>query len=129
MEDGNACDEISVCLTPKTGEEMNIKPTLWSFHDELVTMSKEEPKEQRINVKQFLNQPVINRHENPLQYWKKLKSAYPLVYNLDTKYLSIVATSVPSERLFSKAGAHITQSRNRISPKRLSSLLFLNSLN
>ncbi|GLV46633.1 hypothetical protein CBL_20908 [Carabus blaptoides fortunei] len=60
MEDGNACDEISVCLisNTNTGEEMNLKPTLWSFHDELVTtMSKEEPKEQGINVNQFLNQP------------------------------------------------------------------------
>ncbi|KAJ0180829.1 hypothetical protein K1T71_002914 [Dendrolimus kikuchii] len=43
-------------------------------------------------------------------------------------YLPIVATSVPSERLFSEAGATITQERNRLLGTRLSKLLFLNSI-
>lgn len=44
------------------------------------------------------------------------------------KYLSIIATSVPSERLFSRAGNIITENRNRITSEHLQYLLFLNSL-
>ncbi|EFN86513.1 hypothetical protein EAI_02075, partial [Harpegnathos saltator] len=36
-----------------------------------------------------------------------------------------VATSVPSERLFSKAGLILTQQRNRLKGRLLSQLLFL----
>lgn len=43
-------------------------------------------------------------------------------------YLPIVATSAPSERLFSEAGATVTQDRNRLLGTRLSKLLFLNSI-
>jgi len=44
------------------------------------------------------------------------------------KYLVIPATSVPTERLFSKAGATVTKSRNRLSGGTLTKLLFLQSL-
>jgi len=46
---------------------------------------------------------------------------------LAKKYLSVVATSVPCERLFSEAGQVISQKRNRLSPDRVNQLLFLNS--
>ncbi|KYM96031.1 hypothetical protein ALC62_13318, partial [Cyphomyrmex costatus] len=38
----------------------------------------------------------------------------------------IVATSVPSERIFSKAGNNVTENCNRLSPKHLQEILFLN---
>lgn len=42
------------------------------------------------------------------------------------KYLTIVEMSVPSERLFSRAGNILTDSRNRLSADHLQELLFLN---
>jgi hypothetical protein len=47
---------------------------------------------------------------------------------LATKYFCVVATSVPSERLFSKAGATATKSRNRLTGNKISKLLFLSWL-
>lgn len=44
------------------------------------------------------------------------------------KHLSVMATSAPAERLFSKAGNILRKTRNRILGKRLPKLLFLNSL-
>ena len=40
--------------------------------------------------------------------------------------LSTVATSVPSERLFSKAGELVSAKRNRIKAKNVDMMLFLN---
>lgn len=40
----------------------------------------------------------------------------------------MVATSVPSERLFSKSGQIMTDSRNRLTGEHLNKLLFLGSL-
>ena len=66
--------------------------------------------------------------QDPLNWWKENESTkYSAVSLLAKKYLSIVATSVPCERLFSEAGTIISKKRNRLSPERLNQLLFLNS--
>ena len=80
------------------------------------------------NLKHYLNQPMVDRRENPIQYWQNLASVYPTLSIVATKYLAIVVTSVPSERLFSRAGNILTDSRNRLSPQHLQQLLFFNSL-
>ncbi|EZA61660.1 hypothetical protein X777_11043, partial [Ooceraea biroi] len=78
------------------------------------------------DLKFYLNQPNIPMEDNPVKYWNKYLHS-PLS-ELAKRYLSIVATSVPSERLFSKAGKIITQDRNRLSSKHLQHFLFLCSL-
>jgi hypothetical protein len=40
------------------------------------------------------------------------------------KYLCVPSTSVPSERIFSKAGEILSKKRNRISVKHLNNLIF-----
>ncbi|XP_025412101.1 zinc finger BED domain-containing protein 1-like [Sipha flava] len=79
-----------------------------------------------IEVDKYLNEPILNRHENPLTWWNSRKSQYPRLYNLVLKRLCIVATSIPCERLFSKAGMTLTEQRNRIKPSKASQILFLN---
>jgi len=71
---------------------------------------------------------MIDRRENPMRYWINFASVYPTLSIIAKKYLAIIGTSVPSERLFSRAGNNLTDSRNRLSPDNLQELLFLNSL-
>lgn len=73
----------------------------------------------------YLKQGVSPLKSDPIKMWEELKLIYPTMYKLAIKYLSVVATSVPSERLFSKAGATVSQQRNRLLGKRLEKLLFL----
>lgn len=77
-------------------------------------------------LKYYLNQPVMKLDDNPLKYW--LMNIHSGLKNIALKYLCVIATSVLSERLFSRAGNIITENRNRLSGEHLQQLLFLNSL-
>lgn len=77
-------------------------------------------------IRMFVEEPNITRTEDPLLWWKNREILYPTLANLAKKQLCIVATSVPSERVFSKAGQIITDRRNRLSAKHLQKIIFLN---
>lgn len=57
-----------------------------------------------------------------------MKTVFPMLYKQARKYFTMVATSVPSERLFSKAGGVITKTRNRLIGLRLEKILLLADL-
>lgn len=105
---------------------------LWSLHDMMVAnIGSQEPDDLNSisgQLKLYLNSPLATRDTNPLQVWETLKEVYPHLYLIARDYLSRVATSVPAERLFSKAGSTAIERRNRLTGKRLSKLLFMASL-
>lgn len=104
---------------------------LWAHHKKLAYTKKSKPSQsgRKIDeVAQYFSVPVRNLKEDPIHLWDEMKCIYPLLHKVAEKYFHIVATSVPSERLFSKAGATATKIRYRLTGKRLSKLLFLSSL-
>ena len=104
---------------------------LWSYHDLKAAsqvVERDEPGGLPSELRHYLSQPTVPRTKNPLEFWEEVKFTYPSLYPLVRKYLSVLATSVPSERLFSKAGIIETERRNRLNPERLSRLVFLSSL-
>lgn len=80
------------------------------------------------DLKHYLNQPTLPLGEDILKFWDTHGSIYPYLKKIVEPYLSMVATSVPSERVFSKAGQVVTESRNRLTGDNLNKLLFLGSL-
>ncbi|XP_077270860.1 zinc finger BED domain-containing protein 4-like [Temnothorax americanus] len=104
---------------------------LWNVYDELRASQStncDEPGGVPVELRQFLNANVVDRSEDPLKVWYKLKDVYPNVYEVAMKYFVIVGTSVPSERLFSAAGDIISAKRSRITGERASQIIFLGSL-
>lgn len=109
-------------------ENTNLLNDIWLFHEDLANkQSHEKSNVMPIDLEHYLNQPTISLTEDPINYWYN-KSIYPSLQVIAKRYLPIVATSVPSERLFSKAGNIMIENRSRLSPKHLQNLLFLNSL-
>jgi hypothetical protein len=73
----------------------------------------------------YFNLPTASRTVDPFLWWNERKNELPIMSKLARKYLCMSATSVPSERLFSDVGNHITPSRNRLSPDFVSKIIFL----
>jgi zinc finger BED domain-containing protein 1 (E3 SUMO-protein ligase ZBED1) len=111
-------------------EETN-EHSLWKAHDDLVAKYTDESTQDEHlihELRQYLKQPVIARHHDPFQHWISLKHSFPTLYELAIRYISIISTSVPSERKFSEAGDIKSNERNRITGEYLNQLLFFGSL-
>ncbi|CAC5419952.1 unnamed protein product [Mytilus coruscus] len=63
---------------------------------------------------------------NQLEWWEENSCKFPRLSVLARQYLSIPATSVPSERIFSCAGLIVTKLRNRLSSSVIHQIIFLN---
>ena len=103
--------------------------SIWESFDEKVNhqLTHHTPTSDAIiETKQYLLLKNLGRKEDPLEWWKTHRQLYPRLFQLATKYLCIPGTSVPAERLFSKAGELISIKRNRIKEKNVDMLLFLN---
>ncbi len=64
---------------------------------------------------------------NPMDWWRQHEVRFPALAILARKYLSLPATSVASERMFSCAGNYVTDTRNRLTDDCVSDLVFCNN--
>ena len=83
--------------------------------------------EQRISaeIKTYLDLPRLDFEAEILPWWKSQSLNYPLLSMVAKKYLSICATSSPSEHLFSTSGGVVSQSRASLQPDKVNMLTFL----
>ncbi|KAK3912232.1 E3 SUMO-protein ligase ZBED1, partial [Frankliniella fusca] len=86
------------------------------------SISTEERFHQEIAKYEML--PAEDLEVCPFKWWKTHQAAFPLLSKLAKKYLSIPATSLPSERLFSTAGDVLTDTRNCLSGENAEMLIF-----
>ncbi|XP_077436178.1 zinc finger BED domain-containing protein 4-like [Vanacampus margaritifer] len=90
---------------------------LWRRLDHTVMQRRTQARTQSdadatVEVHTYLGEPNISRVSNPLDYWELHKHLYPNLYKLAITFLCTPASSVPCERIFSKAGEILCKRRN-----------------
>lgn len=78
-------------------------------------------------LEEYLRKPRTASSEDILDWWRTHETEYPILSKMARDFLSIPATSVPAERLFSKASLVIRKHRNRLSDESARWLLCINS--
>ena len=86
---------------------------------------EEDTSSAQVELENFLKEKVLGKID-VFEWWGKNKCRFPNIFEFAKQYLIIPATSVPAERVFSKAGEIISAKRNRLSRKRANELIFLN---
>lgn len=77
-------------------------------------------------LQKYYSLPRCNKNTDILQWWKIHASEFPILSLMARDLLSIPATSVPAERLFSRAALTIRKHRNRLNNESARCLLCLN---
>ena len=102
---------------------------VWQFFNQQVAdMTSQQTRSSTtvVEVDLYLKAQPISSKEDPFTWWKNNKHIYPTVVMVAIKYLCVLATSVPSEGLFSKAGELVSHRRSSIKPENVDMMLFLN---
>ena len=81
---------------------------------------------QETEIQKYFAENPVPRKQDPLKWWMTAARSYPLLSEEANKYLCIPASSVPSERLFSKAGELVSKKRSSLSDSTINKVLFLN---
>ena len=87
---------------------------------ELASMAEKE-------VNLYRAEESIDSKEDPLAWWRANEHRFRTLSVLAKKFFCMSATSVPVERLFSKAGTIVSKKRASLHPKNVDCLIFLNN--
>lgn len=80
-----------------------------------------------IEIDKYLSENLLNRQEDPIKWWSNRQKLYPKLYEMVLRRLCVLATSVPSERVFSKAGLVLNAKRTRLTTDKVEKILLIQS--
>jgi len=108
------------------GKLMNLLADIVNSPDDSLMDPVEKAK---LELQRYLSNVITdeydeNGHLDPLKWWQLNSVHYPCVSVLARKYLSILATSVPSERAFSLTGHIVNEKRASLLPDTVNILSF-----
>ncbi|GBB92022.1 hypothetical protein RclHR1_19520001 [Rhizophagus clarus] len=85
--------------------------------------------EEEDEISCYIKSQDIRIKDDPLMWWSNHRNSFPTLMQLARKYLSILAISVPSERLFSDTENHILHNNNNSSSSRTPNISYLDESN
>ncbi|CAI6377067.1 unnamed protein product [Macrosiphum euphorbiae] len=80
-----------------------------------------------IEIDKYLSENLLNRQEDPLKWYSDRQNLYPRLYEMVLRRQCVPETSVPSERVFSKAGLVLNAKRTRLTTDKVETILFIQS--
>ncbi|MGH0161485.1 UNVERIFIED_CONTAM: hypothetical protein FKN15_041041 [Acipenser sinensis] len=87
-------------------------------------MSKKNLIQQEMTI--YASETPLDISEEPLIWWENNQTRFPSLAALAKSMLSIPATSIPSERVFSKAGMLVNKLCSSLKPENVDAVIFLN---
>lgn len=91
------------------------------------TGSKTNRNPWKSELKEYLSMKRVDEKTDVLSWWKLHSNTFPHLSKMAQDLFSIMATSVPSERTFSRASLILRKHRNRLNHTSMRSLVCLNS--
>lgn len=79
-----------------------------------------------IEVNRYIDDNILPRTNDSFSWWRDNSYNYPNLSKIVKEKCCVVGSSVPCERVFSKAGFVISERRNRLKPNKVKQILFLN---
>lgn len=76
-------------------------------------------------IESYLEQTTIHMKQNPFSWWQENCKTFNYIAPVARRYLSIPATEVASERVFSAAGNVVRERRQRLAQEHVEELVFL----
>ncbi|KAF0748355.1 zinc finger BED domain-containing protein 4-like, partial [Aphis craccivora] len=108
-------DYISID-TPSTSNSPSIWETIDTSIAKLIPSGTSKSRA-IIEVQRYLEDGMLKRNLDPLKWWQEHKYNYPYLHILAKQTLCCLGTSVPCERIFSKAGLILNDRRCRLKSK------------
>ncbi|XP_047513431.1 E3 SUMO-protein ligase ZBED1-like isoform X1 [Pieris napi] len=132
---GQLSPELRPTTTTIIPNSENSSPSLWSGHEKimidiaaatssLLSTSDGMPSE----LKQYLDQPILPRKENPTKFWFDCRHFTPVLSDIALKYLISPASSVSSERVASAVNLAVPNNRSRLTAEHVNQRVFLMSV-
>ncbi|MBW0500768.1 hypothetical protein O181_040483 [Austropuccinia psidii MF-1] len=89
--------------TTNTDLANNLVPTSTGLglFDDMYSFSSSEGCTLEKEIQKFFSKPTEPKYTEVILFWKSRVTIFPTLAHLERKYLSIPATSAPSERVFS----------------------------
>lgn len=120
--DGTISAQLPSSLVPTS--------SIWSDYDQrvyIIVQQQNPAAEAQAQVRQFLEEPLVPRQDNCLEWWQSRSAIYSRLVDVVRERLCIVATSVPCDRMYSKSGAILNDRRSRLDQSEVRQLVFLNA--
>ena len=119
-----AAVEHSQAQQTSTPTLVNLWAKLNAAKNTLVTASTATSESARHELRLYSDEAPIAHGQCPLMWWAAIKQKYPAVTAVARRLLAVPATSVASERLFSKAGNVITKKCNLLNSAKAHRVIF-----
>jgi len=137
-------NQLSEEIVINSGSELNpelnqniLKPdilqqkskSLWSSFDQQVesTLSSTSVEQEcKQEMSRYYEETLLQRYEEPFNWWSKMDKFLNKVSPMARKYLAIPATAIPADRLFLKDRDIVSQRRANLKDSVVNTVLFLN---
>lgn len=88
--------------------------------------SQDQKKLMKQEIATYVQTPHLGREQSAVDWWRSKTGVFPKLAFLARRYLSLPASSIESERLFSTCGAVADSRRSSLLPENVAMIIFLN---